>query len=137
MNCLDKYRSKLVREINRSLRIILEKSEEDPVHDFRVGVKRLRALYSFLNEINADVRAKEILKPCRLLFKSIGNIRDGHIAAHLIESLDEVNVEESKILVRAIRSRIRKDYRQFQKYFQSNARISVRMPTVRSTGTSE
>ncbi len=137
MNCLDKYRSKLVREINKDLRIILEKPEEDPVHDFRVGVKRLRALYYFLNEINVNVRAKEILKPCRLLFKSMGSIRDGHIAAHLIEGLDVVNVEESKILVVAIRTRIRKDYRLFQKYVQSNARISVRMPTVRSTGISE
>ena len=99
MNCLDKYRSKLIREINKDLRIILQKPEEDPVHDFRVGVKRLRALYSFLNEINADVRVKEILKPCRLLFKSIGNIRDGHIAEYLVKDLDEINIEESKILV--------------------------------------
>ena len=137
MNCLDKYRSKLVREVNKDLRIILEKPEEDPVHDFRVGVKRLRALYYFLNEINADVGAKEILKPCRFLFKSIGNIRDCHIAEHLVKDLDDVNIEESKILVRAIRSRIRKDYRQFQKYVQSNARISVRLPTVGSTGISE
>ena len=137
MNCLDKYRSKLVTEVNKDLRIILEKPEEDPVHDFRVGVKRLRALYYFLNEINADVRVKEILKPYRLLFKSMGSIREGHIAAHLIEGLDELNVEESKILVRALRSRIRKDYRLFQKYVQSNTRISVRMPTVRSTGISE
>ncbi|RLA07862.1 MAG: hypothetical protein DRQ59_14185 [Gammaproteobacteria bacterium] len=137
MNCLDKYRSKLVREVNKDLRIILEKPEEDSVHDFRVGVKRLRALYYFLNEINADVRVKEILKPYRSLFKSMGSIRDAHIAAHLIAGLDEVNVEESKILVLAIRSRIRKDYRLFQKYVQSNAWISVRLPTVGSTGISE
>jgi len=137
MNCLDKYRSKLVKEINKDLRIILQKPEEDSVHDFRVGVKRLRALYYFLNGINADVRAKEILKPYRLLFKSMGSIRDGHIAAHLIEGLEEVNVEESKILVVAIRSRIRKDYRQFQKIVQSNAQVSIRIPTVRSIGISE
>jgi CHAD domain-containing protein len=67
----------------------------------------------------------------------MGCIREGHIAAHLVEGLDEVNVEESKILVVAIRSRIRKDYLLFQKYVQSNAWISVRMPTVRSTGISE
>ena len=137
MNCLDKYRSKLVREINKDLRIIVQKPEEDPVHDFRVGMKKLTALYYFLNEINADIKAKKILKPYRLLFKSIGNIRDGHIAVHLVKDLDGVNFEESKILVRAIRSRIRKDYGLFQKYVQSDARISVRMPTVRSTGISE
>jgi len=56
---------------------------------------------------------------------------------HLVKDLGEVNPEESKILVRAIRSRIRRDYRLFQKNVQSNVRISVRMPTVRSLGISE
>jgi len=137
MNCLDKYRNKLVRDINKNLRLILEKPEEDPVHDFRVGVKRLTALYYFLNEINPDLKAKKILKPYRSLFKSIGNIRDGHIAVHLIQDLDEINLEESKILLRAVRSRIKKEYRLFQKYVRADARVSIRMPTVRSTGISE
>jgi len=137
MNCLDKYRNKLIKEINKNLRIILENPEEGPVHDFRVGVKRLTALYYFLSEINTDLKAKKILKPYRWLFKSIGNIRDGHIAVHLIQDLDEVNLKESKILVRAMRSRIRKDYRLFQTNVQANARASIRMPTVRSTGISQ
>jgi len=137
MNCLDKYRSKLIREINKDLRIILQKPEEEPVHNFRVGVKRLTALYYFLNEINTDLKAKKLLKPYRSLFKSIGKIRDGHIAVGLLQDLDEVNLEESKILLGALRSRISKDYRLFQKYVQSNARVSIRMPTVMSTGISE
>ncbi|WP_424948358.1 CHAD domain-containing protein [Candidatus Spongiihabitans sp.] len=162
MNCLEKYRSKLIREINKDLRVILAKFEpgperghergpeqeleQDAVHNFRVGVKRLTALYCFLNEINVDLNAKKILKPYRSLFKSIGNIRDGHIAVHLVQNLAEVNSEESKILVRAIRARIRKDYRLFQKQVQSNAplktnallktRASIRMPTISSTGIS-
>ncbi|WP_423906727.1 CHAD domain-containing protein [Candidatus Spongiihabitans sp.] len=154
MNCLEKYRSKLIREINNDLRVILAKSEQGPaqwleqgpeqdtVHNFRIGVKRLTALYCFLNEINDALKAKKILKPYRSLFKFIGSIRDGHIAVHLVQNLAdvnlaEVNLEESKILVRAIRVRIRKDYRLFQKYVQSNARVSIRMPTVRSAGISE
>ncbi len=148
MNCLEKYRNKLIREINKDLRVILTKSEQGPaqwleqgpeqdtVHNFRIGVKRLTALYCFLNEINAALKAKQILKPYRSLFKSIGNIRDGYIAVHLVQNLADVNLEESKILVRAIRVRIRKDYRLFQKDVQSNARVSIRMPTVRSTGIS-
>jgi CHAD domain-containing protein len=137
MNCLDIYRNKLVQEINKNLRLILENPEEGPVHDFRVGVKRLTALYYFLGEINTDLKAKKILKPYRSLFKSIGSIRDGHIAVHLIQDLDEIDLEESKILVRAIRSRIRKDYRLFQTNVQASARVSIRMPTVRATGISE
>jgi len=137
MNCLEKYRSKLVGEINRDLRIIMVRPEENPVHDFRVGVKRLTAFYYFLGEIDTNLKAKKIMKPYRSLFKSIGNIRDGHIAVHLLEDLGEINSEDSKILVRALRTRIRRDYRLFQKTVDSSARLSIRTPTVRATGISE
>lgn len=136
MNCLDKYRSKLIGEINKDLRIILTQPEEKSVHDFRVGIKRLTALYYFLSRIDTSLKAKRILKPYRSLFKSIGNIRDAHIAVHLIQGLDEIKAEDAGILVKALRSRIGKDYRNFQATVGANSPISIRMPTVRSTGIS-
>jgi CHAD domain-containing protein len=136
MNCLDKYRSKLVRKINKDLRIILARPEEETVHDFRVGVKRLTALYYFLNRIDSDLKAKRILKPYRSLFKSIGKIRDAHIAVQLIQSLDEISIENSRILVKALRSGIRNDYQHFQAYVRAHSPISIRTPTVSSTGIS-
>jgi CHAD domain-containing protein len=90
MNCLDKYRSKLISQLNRDLRIILVRPDEEPVHDFRVGMKRLTALYFFLNEVDPGLKTRTMLKPYRKLAKSIGVIRDGHIAVHLIQELDEV-----------------------------------------------
>jgi len=136
MNCLDKYRSKLIGELNKDLRIIQEAPEEGSVHDFRVGVKRLTAFYYFLKDIDPGLKAKKILKPYRSLFKSIGHIRDGHIAVHLIQDLDEVNLAKSKILVGALRSRIRKDYGLFKKQVRLNARVSIRMPSVSAMGIS-
>jgi CHAD domain-containing protein len=136
MNCLDKYRSKLVREINKDLRIILVQPEEESVHDFRVGIKRLTALYYFLSRIDTELKAKRILKPYRSLFKSIGNIRDAHIAMHLIQGLDDISTEDTEILVKALRSNIRKDYRGFQATVRAHSPISIRTPTVSSTGIS-
>jgi CHAD domain-containing protein len=136
MNCLDKYRSKLVREINKDLRIILVQPEEESVHDFRVGIKRLTALYYFLSRIDTELKAKLILKPYRSLFKSIGNIRDAHIAMHLIQGLDDISTEDTEILVKALRSNIRKDYRGFQATVRAHSPISIRTPTVSSTGIS-
>ena len=101
MNCLDKYRSKLVGEINKDLRIILARPEEESVHDFRVGVKRLTALYYFLSRIDTNLKSKQILKPYRSLFKSIGNIRDAHIAMHLVQGLDEIKTADANILLKA------------------------------------
>jgi len=136
MNCLDKYRSKLVGEINKDLRIILAQPEEEAVHDFRVGVKRLTALYYFLSRIDNTLKAKRILKPYRSLFKSIGNIRDAHIAVHLIQGLGETNAKDASALLKALRSRIKRDYRSFQTHVRAQSPISIRMPTVSSTGIS-
>ncbi|MCP4430700.1 MAG: CHAD domain-containing protein [Gammaproteobacteria bacterium] len=137
MNCLDKYRSNLIAKINKNLRIIQEAPEEGPVHDFRVAVKRLTAFYYFLKDIDSSLKAKKILKPYRSLFKSIGHIRDGHIAVQLIQGLDDVNLAESKILLGALRSRIRKDCGLFKKQVRLNARVSIRMPSVSAMGISE
>jgi CHAD domain-containing protein len=152
MNCLDRYRSKLLKGINQNLRQLLDYPglnnpgldnphpdipEEDPVHDFRVGVKRLTALYYFLNEIKPELKAKKILKPYRLLFKSIGKIRDGHIAVELVQGLELINISEINKLVSAVKFGIRNDFRLFQKNFRSSARASIRVPTVRSMGISE
>jgi len=137
MNCLVKYRSKILRKTNLNLRILLDEPEEDSAHEFRVGVKRLTALYYFLHEIEPTLNAKKILKPYRSLFKSIGKIRDGHIALQLIQDLKEGNVEDSQILVKAAKSRVRKDFQLFQKYSQSSVRGSVSIPTITSLGISE
>jgi CHAD domain-containing protein len=136
MNCLEKYRSKLIAEINRDLAIIVDTPGEEPIHDFRVGVKRLTALYYFLNEIDPGLNAKQLLRPYRLPFKSIGNIRDVHIAVKLIESLEEISPQDAKLLIRQLNSNARRDYRLFQKNIPADHRLSIRVPTIRSSGIS-
>ena len=137
MNCLDKYRSKLISQLNRDLRIILVRPDEEPVHDFRVGMKRLTALYFFLNEVDPGLKTRKMLKPYRKLAKSIGVIRDGHIAVHLIQELDEVCDADKKVLVNAIKSKSRNDYRSFKRTIQASPLTRVSVPTIRSLGLSE
>ena len=137
MNCLEKYRSKLIREINHNLGIIVERPDEDPVHDFRVGIKRLTALYYLLDEIKPELNARQLLKPYRVAFKLIGEIRDIHIAEHLISSLDEINPQDSAAMIKALRLKARRDYRLFQQNIPADHRLSIRVPTIRSIGLSE
>ena len=136
MNCLEKYRSKLIREINRELGVILDRPEEDAIHDFRVGLKRLTALYFLLNEIDPELNAKQLLKPYRALFKSIGNIRDVHIAIELITSLENIGPQDSGILLKALRLKAQGDYRLFQQLSRADRRLLIKMPTIQSTGIS-
>jgi len=137
MNCLEKYRSKLIREINHELRQVCVQPDESAVHDFRVGMKKLTALFYFLNGIDAGVESKKLLKPHRVLFKSVGNIRDAHIAINLIQSLDGIDASDSKALTKSLQTRIKQDYRRFRGITRSSTPASIRMPTIKSTGISE
>jgi CHAD domain-containing protein len=91
----------------------------------------------FLNEVDPGLKTRKILKPYRRLAKSIGVIRDGHIAVHLIQELDEICPADKKTLVNAIKSKSRIDYRLFKKSIVANALTRVRVPTIRSMGLSE
>ena len=136
MNCLEKYRRKLIRDINRNLRIVIERPEVDAVHDFRVGVKRLTALYYFLHDIDPAIEARRILKPYRRLFKSIGNIRDRHIALELIRNPAEAGAGNIKTMTRAVEVSIRENYRDFGKQIERKQPLSIRSPTLNATGIS-
>jgi len=137
MNCLDKYRTKLVSQINRDLKIILAGPDEEAIHNFRVGMKRLTALYFFLNEVDPVLRTRKILKPYRRLAKSIGVIRDGHIVVHLIQQLDEICTADKKVLIKAIKSKAGNHYRVFKRSTEASTLTRVSVPTIRSMGLSE
>jgi CHAD domain-containing protein len=137
VNCLEKYRSKLIREINRELRLVYVQPEESAVHDFRVGMKRLSALFYFLNSIEPGLDSKSLLKPYRVLYKSIGNIRDAHIAIKLLQSLEGIGSVELRAISSSLQSKIEQDYHLFQDISRASAQASVRMPTINSTGISE
>lgn len=137
MNCLDKYRSKLIGQLNRDLRVIRISAEEEAVHDFRVGIKRLTALYYFLNEVNPGLKTRKLIKPYRSLARSVGAIRDGHIAVHLIQELDEISLVDKKNLISALRAKTRDDYRLVKRLLQTDAHTQVRVPTIRSMAISE
>ncbi len=132
MNCLAQYRSKLLAAVNRDLRAIATAPDEHSIHRFRVGIKRLTALYRFLGATRPEIKAKQLLKPARKLSSSISKVRDSHITLGLIYDLAELDKIELATLQRAVHSRIRKDHREFQKLTQSGIGIPLRLPTIRS-----
>lgn len=104
------------------------------MHDYRVNIKRLTALYGFLGQVDENISAKKLLKPYRVLFKKLGCIRDAHIAIGLIGDLESPPNAESKQLLKLLRSAIRRDHRRFRKLVGIDRAIAVRLPTIRATG---
>lgn len=137
MNCLDRYRGKLLAAVNRELRAIVTAPDEDSIHRFRVGIKRLTALYRFLGATKPEIKAKRLLKPARRLSKSISKVRDCHITLELISELTELDKGGLIPLQQAVQTRIRKDYREFLQLTQNGIRIPLRLPTIRSMNFSE
>jgi CHAD domain-containing protein len=137
MNCLNQHRSNLLATVNRELRAIVTAPDEESIHRFRVGVKRLTALYRFLGAVKPEINAKQLLKPARRLSRSISKVRDCHITLELISELVELDKSELTTLQRTVHNRIRKDYREFQKLTQSGIKIPLRLLTFRSMAISE
>jgi CHAD domain-containing protein len=132
MNCLEVYRRELVRGINVEFRRILNEPGEDPVHDFRVGVKRLTAFFYFLQTVDPRIRAKKILKPYRGLFKAIGRVRDLHIAEDLVSELNS-----SKNDLNKLKKAEKLHYQSFRSTV-NNLNISrITVPTIRSLSISD
>jgi CHAD domain-containing protein len=137
MICLNKYRSNVLKETNLNLGKFLVRHEVESAHEFRVGVKRLTALYVFLNESNPEVEVSKMLEPYRSLFKSMGKIREGHIAIQLLEGMDGVENRDTGIVKKALTTRTGSDYRVFQKKYPSRVNTGIRIPTINALGVSD
>jgi len=77
--CLWTYYGNLQKIIEENYNLAARYTDEDGIHDMRVGIKRLRAYFNLIEWINPVFQAKETLKPVRRLFKAAGKIRDIHV----------------------------------------------------------
>jgi len=134
MECLEKYRRGLVREANRQLRGILDSADATAVHDFRVAIKRLTAIYRFLQQIDEQLPVKQWLQPCRDLFKRGGRIRDAQIAIGLIDEAVDLPRAARQALLGPLRASVRSNYRQFQRYARAQRITAIRLPSIAATG---
>lgn len=55
----------------------------ESIHNLRVEIKRLRALFNLIEWINPSFQARSELKELRKLFKAAGVIRDNHVQQEL------------------------------------------------------
>jgi len=84
---LIKYIRWLFREYNNQFRLALRGGREDPVHDMRVMIKRLNALFLFLDEAMIyRKKSTTFFNQLHVFFKSAGNLRDIQVMKSLIGS---------------------------------------------------
>ena len=137
MHCLDKYRLKLLRDINSDFRKVVSQPERDPVHDFRVGVKRMTALYNLIIFIKPEIKSLRIIKPYRNVFKSIGMIRDLHIAQLLTKEYCKGKNISSGSIISNLKSRERSAIKRYYRILDHENIDKIHVPTVMSLKVSE
>lgn len=137
MNCVERYRRQVIRGLNRDLGIILQSPDEVGLHNFRVGIKRISALYRFLHLIEPELDAPSLLAPYRALFKAAGSIRDTQIVQGLVASLDSIDPGLRDALETAMQASIGRDFKRLRRVSETHETTGVRLPTIRASGISE
>jgi CHAD domain-containing protein len=87
----------------RSIKALFNRAREyfnaDSIHDLRVEIKRLRALFNLIEWINPAFQAKSEMKDIRKLFKAAAIIRDNHVQQELAAAwMDRRQFELSEYL---------------------------------------
>lgn len=90
----------------------LEKAQRvyDPeaIHDYRVAVKRIRAVVRAIDRCGENtVFPEELIVPLRLMFKAGGTIRDDQVQIGLVESIEDKYTREFKLVKEFYRQKIK------------------------------
>jgi CHAD domain-containing protein len=83
LSYFDRQQGKLLRAWRRSV----DHHDRGGIHDYRVCVKRLKALFNLAAAVNPDFSAKKRFRRFRKLFKSSAALRDIHIQIALAKNL--------------------------------------------------
>ncbi|QTE34740.1 CHAD domain-containing protein [Mucilaginibacter gossypii] len=84
-----KFIIKTWRTMKRHLRSFVKNGEQEDLHRFRTGVKKLRALLILGDSAAKDAVLEKRFKPVRKIFKQAGEIRNAYINQELGKAVGE------------------------------------------------
>ena len=84
------YLGKYLDQFKINLEKAMEEYDPEAIHEYRVSVKRIRAIIRALDRIYDDpLFSGKIIQPLRLMFKAGGTIRDDQVQIGLLESIEK------------------------------------------------
>lgn len=84
-----KYLGKVWLAMKRHLRSFVKNGEQEELHRFRTGVKKMRALLILADSAAQDSALEKHFKPVRKIFKQAGVIRDAYVNQELGKAVGE------------------------------------------------
>lgn len=84
------YLNKYLNEFKVNLEKAIQDYDADAIHDYRVAVKRIRAIIRALDKSYEEpLFSKKIIQPLREMFKAGGTIRDDQVQIGLVENIEK------------------------------------------------
>lgn len=78
------YFQRTAAQIETNFTTAANHASVDAIHDFRVCLKRLRALVNLVERVNPVFSSKRTFKPFRRIFKAAGGVRDLQVQEELV-----------------------------------------------------
>ena len=127
---VDKLFEKYVEKFEKEFLRAINTEDEEAIHDLRVSIKKIRALFLFLKEAGiADIKSDyPYLRNLKEIFKKAGRLREIHIHKNLYEAYREragQDFPELEEHLRAMEEESRKAYHeympgiQFRKFYRA------------------
>jgi len=87
---ITRYIDKYLEQFRINLEKAMEEYDPEAIHEYRVSVKRIRAIIRALNSVYDDpLVSGKIIQPLRLMFKAGGTIRDDQVQIGLMENIEK------------------------------------------------
>jgi CHAD domain-containing protein len=84
------YLLKYLEEFRENLEQAIRDYDAEAIHQYRVAVKRIRAIIRALNRVYEEPIFKdEIIQPLRVMFKAGGTMRDDQVQIGLVENIEK------------------------------------------------
>jgi CHAD domain-containing protein len=112
------YANTLVLQLVKLIRNRKQRVSPKRIHDFRLTVKRLRALIRLLNQLTNEQVNPKLNKSLRKIYTSTGKLRDLHIHTILLKSIKENSPYEVKRLSKSINKFEKKAKKKIDKSFK-------------------
>lgn len=86
---INNYFSKYLENFRLNLDKAMEEYDPEAIHEYRVSVKRIRAIIRALDRVyDNPLFSGKMIQPLRLMFKAGGTIRDDHVQIGLVEKIE-------------------------------------------------
>lgn len=123
------------KSARRSLRGFIKKGDQDQLHMFRVGIKKLRAVASLIEQTTSLVHVRNALKPVKETYQLSGQVRDSYLHMKLAATVPTADkqylLHEQSSMKKGTRKLRKNRPHHFKMLRRAKGRLLKRIPKVK------